>query len=998
MRGCIFLILLLSSACFAQQYQVIHFSQKNGMPQNSVNGLFWDRQQMLWISTEDGIVRYDGNRLWSINDTGNSGVLKNRFRWIIPSDHHTGYVAVANGHLYEINGTSLTPVKNKTHYRYLKSDYNTAAEIDWIYSKAGGHEMEVRKWVSYPFRMAHADSSLWVLAKKKVLKYQAQKVVDSIELSFSATYIFHIGKQLMLVSGTQQYDLDPTTGTITAIKTDTVLRGGWYMQPGTQTLFLVNNRRIYSIKHGNGYVQARYILTLPPSVQGDISDLLFNPRLGQFAIGTYSNGLYLLKPAYFSTVNNGLRKAHYIMERQNDSAIIGTDGNIYTINGIATGAEFNLLNINGAVLLRDHSGALWSTKNDSILVQPPGEKRKAMYTGKQYRVKAIVESGDTIVAITCNHILRYLMTAPGRYHCDTVTLSAPVCDAENSISFQVYKGKVLICDERGIFSVDMKTGHVVVLSATGNVWMLAQWRGQLIGSLFNEGLFVFRNNKIVKLPQDQHLFLQKAHQFYESPGGTVFVSTNKGLLKTRSDYIQDYLDGKSDRIPWQYITESDGLENSEFNGSGHPGVVALKNGTVAFANMGGIVWFNLQQVERAVTDNPRLYVSDLTIDDRPVPIRDTIEMLSAEENLTIDVGCVYWGNPLDIRIRYKLEGYMSLPQFTDGQKISFTQLPAGTYQLIMECEAGIGTQRTDKLTLTVIKRPKFYETTWFYLLVACGFLVVVAAGFVIHDKRLIRQNRILEQKVMVRTQELQHSNTTLRQAQEELHQSIRVKNKLISILAHDIVTPLKFISLVAKNFKTTMERNAYAGKEVIDEIYHTSQHLFDNAQNILEWIRYQNNLIRVRRIPIAPYVVGDEITELFADMVSLRHNTISNQIEVEDMVTTDPVILKIILQNLVANAVKHVRNADIVLSSEYTQRGYILTVSDSGQGMSEKSLQRIEDLRNKMSRNTMLEDSSEGTGLGYIIIFEMSALIGAQILIQSEPDKGTIVQLILTQS
>ena len=346
-------------------------------------------------------------------------------------------------------------------------------------------------------------------------------------------------------------------------------------------------------------------------------------------------------------------------------------------------------------------------------------------------------------------------------------------------------------------------------------------------------------------------------------------------------------------------------------------------------------------------------------------------------------------------MEYKLVGFNKSwnPIVNINEPLSFTNLSAGNYTLIVKIQTGFTASSIAFFRLSLKKAPKYYETIWFMLGVVIIVVLLIYLVTKAYGRNLVTRNLLLEKNVNERTAELLAINDSLKASEQELIQSIRVKGKLISIISHDIVTPLKFISIVSRNFKSSSDEHT-PEKEVIREIHHTSQKLFDNAQNILNWIRYQNNLIVANKTSVSVYAVTEDIAELYLEMANMRKNTIINDVNMDDIVQTDKTILSIILQNLISNAIKYTHSSTIRIESFYENGRFSMSVSDDGPGISEENLNRIESIKSKAKTN-MFEDSTEGTGLGYIIIFELAELINSDIIVRSEPKKGTWVTVSL---
>lgn len=991
MRALPILFLLLCFSGFSQSYRIINYSIKNGLPQNSVNGLMWDKQNLLWILTEDGAVRFDGSRFTVLREDSATGINKDRFRGIVPFEGNSCVLTSSAGTVYRTEGVELKPLLSKVPYREIVSDRLEMKDIYWLSGNNIVTLGEQHSWYMEPLRVIHSGDALWVLGKQSLFRYHHQHgITDSFPIPPGVTGIYTVNGRILLTTKTLIYAFDPVSGSINKPVTDWPdrLRDStkrWFKQPDSKALLVISDNHIMHVSAGaNGKLNVRDLYTIRPGeIDGVISALVYNKGLDILAAGTWSNGLYLVKPSYFHTMKD---EGIYAHTRLNDTTIITSSGTLHTEHTKTNISGFDLSRIRLRCLLIDKQGFLWSSKNDSLLVQKKGGVRRSIYTGKRFRVQCMMESRDTLWMLTHNALLKI----HGR-HTDTLFFKQPSFSLNEVVCITSFQNGILIGTEKGVYKVNTQTGEVKQLFAVSNVWALFSWRDHVVGSSFHHGLFILRNNEFRMLPADPHQYLKKAHQFYEGPGGMFFVSTNNGLMQTKMRWITDYLDGKRKDIPWQYYTSEDGIENVEFNGGCSPGVVELGNGIVSFANMGGLVWFRPSQVAGRKPVFPKLYLAKISVDNVIQRVSDTIRIDARGEAVSIQPGCIYWNNPLDIQIEYRLDGYMSEFRQLSGpdDQAVFTRLPAGTYRLVIRGSAGIHENGKDEMVLVIIKEPHFYETNWFITLMLLLIIGVFIAGNKIYNQRLIRRNRLLEDKVQKRTRELQQSNHNLMTTQEELLQSIGIKNKLISIIAHDLITPLKFISRVSRDYKSVAVYDEKAGTEMLNEIYHTSQRIYDNAQNVLNWIRYQNNTIAVKKIPVAPFVIGDEIAELFSDVASLRNNTISNQIEMEDMISTDKTIVGIILHNLVSNAVKYTRDASIVLASSRRDGKYTITVADNGPGMSPQSLERIAELRSN------IRSSSETTSLGYIIILELSALIGASVEIESSPGKGTAVHLIL---
>ena len=123
--------------------------------------------------------------------------------------------------------------------------------------------------------------------------------------------------------------------------------------------------------------------------------------------------------------------------------------------------------------------------------------------------------------------------------------------------------------------------------------------------------------------------------------------------------------------------------------------------------------------------------------------------------------------------------------------VRFSNLHSGNYTFLLRKRNGFEPNSflTTSVQITIPK--KFNETIWFILLCILAAILFTVLVAWLYAFNIRRRNSALEKNVQQRTLELTKAN-------EELKQSVSVKDKLISIISHDIITPLNFITLVAQ--------------------------------------------------------------------------------------------------------------------------------------------------------------------------------------------------------
>lgn len=246
-------------------------------------------------------------------------------------------------------------------------------------------------------------------------------------------------------------------------------------------------------------------------------------------------------------------------------------------------------------------------------------------------------------------------------------------------------------------------------------------------------------------------------------------------------------------------------------------------------------------------------------------------------------------------------------------------------------------------------------------------------------------------------EQLRLLNEELRKQNEKLQEAIKeneTKNRLLHIVAHDLKGPTaSFINLtknlayIIKN-KTSKELFDYAlhFEEIGTKIHYT----FDN---LLNWVIAQKADIS---LTISTFSIKKCVDDLIIDLTYFTKNKsiiIQNQLPENQAVSTDQNILKIILLNVLHNAVKFSPpNSQIVVTSVQKNDLLIIKVIDEGPGIAPEIMAKIE------KREWPGGDFEEGHGLGLQSCFSLADYLNGEITIDSTPGAGTTVCLSLRES
>jgi K+-sensing histidine kinase KdpD len=251
---------------------------------------------------------------------------------------------------------------------------------------------------------------------------------------------------------------------------------------------------------------------------------------------------------------------------------------------------------------------------------------------------------------------------------------------------------------------------------------------------------------------------------------------------------------------------------------------------------------------------------------------------------------------------------------------------------------------------------------------------------------------IIKQKIF-RTL-LERKTREIKQKNEELEKNDLIKTRLISIISHDLVSPLKFIHLTSKNLlENKYEMPVPLQDEMLFEISNSSKELELLSTNILNWIKYQNENRRMKKEEFDLYEMVNQIFSIFQGLARQKRIQFVNNVNSGLIVYQYMEPVRIVLYNLILNALNFTEKGHITISGGKTEKGILIKVRDEGVGMTQEQINNIMSEHFIISSATV--DKRKGNGLGYLIIKDLLRLVDAKFVIKSQKNKGTMVSIFL---
>lgn len=232
----------------------------------------------------------------------------------------------------------------------------------------------------------------------------------------------------------------------------------------------------------------------------------------------------------------------------------------------------------------------------------------------------------------------------------------------------------------------------------------------------------------------------------------------------------------------------------------------------------------------------------------------------------------------------------------------------------------------------------------------------------------------------------------LQKINQDLEKSIKMKDKFLSIIAHDIRNPFHSIMgfadlLINNNQKYTEDKKL----RMLKTISETSEAGSKLLENLLLWARFQKGSIQPNPQILKLYPIIKELVELNKPQLILKNISVFADIEESIFVFADKDMLNVVLRNIFSNAIKFSPpNSKIEIYVTENDDKITLEIRDYGYGMSEDDLNNLFRLDIKNSEmGKHIENKEKGSGLGLILCKDFIEANNGSLVIDSQINSGT---------
>lgn len=227
-------------------------------------------------------------------------------------------------------------------------------------------------------------------------------------------------------------------------------------------------------------------------------------------------------------------------------------------------------------------------------------------------------------------------------------------------------------------------------------------------------------------------------------------------------------------------------------------------------------------------------------------------------------------------------------------------------------------------------------------------------------------------------------------AQSELKELNATKDKLFSIIAHDLRSPfMALLGITDIMVDKTMELNVDEMRQLAGNMNRSAISAYNLLENLLEWSRLQRNVM----IPEFQFCLlrklVEECTQSFRELILSKNLNYSINIPEKLIAKIDQRMMESVIRNLVTNAIKYTpRSGSITIEGHKSHAGkVVLMVKDTGVGIPEPIMQKIFEVDDSKCRRGT--EGEKSTGLGLIITRELVERNSGKIWVNSAENQGS---------
>ncbi len=974
----------LSSSSISQ------WTTDHGMVSNNLTDVYQSKSNLIWITSFNGFMIYDGER-FKVYD-------KRNLSDILDTDGVLSITEDSDSIVYlGCQGSGVLTYHNRQFSEFAPKGVALPKSIPVLYfSENYGLIIGSNNHGVFQFKN---DS----LIKLQIPQFDQATIKGVVEDKYGTLWIGSEGDGLIGFKNGDSRHYDKTNGLLNNYVGSLASNSMGDLFIGTsEGLQMMNNHKKIRVidEAGNGYVNSIFIdewnttwigtevgvhrlnqrLNEVESIEEKrgielvrISGLI-QDREGSIWVVSSKSGLIRIKESIIDNITRpkiSSNKVNIVHESWDGNFYIGTDQNTIDVcdsNNECISIELKTdLRGNGVRdIYHDEDGSLWlATYVGVIHVMEDKEVVYAMDTGmpaNNFRVvhkdkKGVFwfgsrsgglikfKDGDILDIYSKNNKLKsnFILSITEDYnsnlligtHSGGLSIITPVGDVK---TFQLKE------DDAGIliFNIEMITDTTAIAVAN-------------VGPLFFNGKLLTEIN-LIEDSRSKTYF-----DVIQDFNNNLWLTTNKGLIQIKSKSWEKYQKKEIEHLPYVLLDESDGMNNKECTGATRS--ILSSNGQLYIPTIGGVSRIDPSNLKINIM-KPNVVIRNVIIDEVEYLQQPDHDAPAGSMRFIFEYSVLSFISTDRNQYRYKLEGFDDdWSMVTNRGNVEYTNLGPGfyTFKVIGSNGNNVWNETGDNYKFSVV--PYFYETFWFYILIVS---LVVLIFILFYKWRISFINK---------------KNIELKKVNAEL-------DRFVYSASHELRSPLSSVLGLVNIARSDSENVA----EYLNHIEKSVLRLDTFIHDIIDYSRNARLGLQLEKVHI-----GAMVHEILYDIeFSKNFEKIACQVidKHKAVVVSDYKRVKIVLSNILTNAFKHhhpdsITDPFVKVNIENTDHGVKIEFEDNGPGINRRHQKEIFKMFYRASSAT------EGSGLGLYIVEEIISKLNGELELNSREGEGSKFIVIL---
>ena len=856
-----------------QEYVSDSWGTEQGLPQITVLAIAQDRSGYMWFGTQDGVARFDGAS----------------FRNYLPSEWVQALLVDQNGTLWAGLNKGVAVYRDH-HFETLEAapgataDFNAHPDVralvqqpdGTLLAASGAGLLRVSSaglapdpgLIAQPlFSLLYAQGALWaggegMLYEQRAGAWQSHPAPGGADTRIQRLCLYQNALWAGTSRGLYRYTAD-----------------GWQRLAGDPAELHLAINACFVDSAGNFWVatnaglarvyDAQLAEFVPAGTRAAAAQVeaLAEDREHDLWIGTHAHGVMRLWNGFgrrFTTPEGlGDTLVWSLTPAANGGLWVGTANGVYWLHqgrfvSVIPGGDLPEPDAN---TLLDDGEMLWVGTKTGVAVYYHGRVRTPA-------VLAPMATSSVQGMLRDHNGVYWFATSRGLYRYADAKLqhfgeSAGLTDPRCRLLYETRDGRLLVGTLSGLYQfenghflplgqgTELSHAFVTAITELANGWLL-------VGTFHEHKLYLYDGTHWRALTAAEGLPANTAsYMTADAAGQWLWVGGIRGIYRLGIASLTALVHGSGSRLDTQWIMTERGDKPGSApgyccNGTGNAHGL-FQDGQLWLPTRDGVVMIDTTHISfntvvpDVVVEGVRFDGTWQHNDGKPLRVPPRYRDLSFRFSV------LSFQNPDSVSLLYRLAGYdPHWQQLEDvmNRRVNYTNLPPGDYSFEVRGSNNAGVWNPVTASLGVVLEPYFYETLWFWVLLALGVLLLVYAGYRLQVRHLRRQRLQLEHTVAERTEALRKLNQQLEEAsQTDPLTGLKNRRYLAQQLPLDMAQfrrelnreggrdqAMVFAALDLDHFKDVNDRYGhFAGDEILKQFAAALQEIVRAGHYLIRW-------------------------------------------------------------------------------------------------------------------------------------------------------------------